>query len=310
MANKEINNNINNKITQSIKEYISFLKYEKGLSANSINSYMQDIENYVNFLNLNNINDFDKVELAVLQSFLTELSELCLSNSTIARYVSSLRGLHSYLYNNNKIHSNITELLEVPRVERNLPDVLTLEMIESILNQIDTDNALGIRNRAIIETLYACGLRVSELINLKFRDILFEDEIVRIFGKGGKERIVPIGSEAVKWINKYKTEARISLVKDFTKDEDIVFLNARGNKLTRMSIWLILDKYAKLANIPFQVHPHSLRHSFATHLIERGADLRVVQEMLGHASITTTQIYTHIDREFIKEVHKHFHPRS
>lgn len=312
MLQKQIdktNKYIFNEIDNEVKEYFAFLKFEKGLAKNTILSYSNDIECYINFLKSKKITSYNEVKCYILQDFIFELSDVCSSNATIARYISSIRGFHTFLYNNGKVIENISELIESPQIKRELPEVLSFNMIEKILSIIDITTILGIRDRTILETLYACGLRVSELIELRFRDILFDEEVIRIFGKGSKERIVPIGSEALKWLKTYKDTARFFLIKDIQKN-DIIFLNNRGNKLTRMGIWKIIDKYAKLADIKFQVHPHSLRHSFATHLIEGGADLRVVQEMLGHSSISTTQIYTHIDKNFIKEVHRNFHPRG
>ncbi len=294
---------------KELKDYYSFLKFEKGLAKNTLDSYKHDLKVYVTFMTSIGINKFLDIKSSDLEAFILELSELYYSNSTIARYIASIRGLHSFLFSTNKVSADITELIEAPQVDRKLPEVLSYEMIEEILSQIDVSTPLGIRDRAIIELLYACGLRVSELINLRFSDIFFDDEIITIFGKGSKERVIPIGTEAIKWLDTYEKKARTFLLKD-VKEEGIVFLNQRGKKITRMGVWKIIDKYVKQTTINFSVHPHSFRHAFATHLLEGGADLRVVQEMLGHSSITTTQIYTHLDKSYIKEVHKSFHPRA
>lgn len=294
---------------KELKDYYSFLKFEKGLAKNTLDSYKHDLKIYVTFMNSIGISKFSDIKSSDLEAFILELSELYYSNSTIARYIASIRGLHSFLFSTNKVSADITELIEAPQVDRKLPEVLSYEMIEEILSQIDVSTPLGIRDRAIIELLYACGLRVSELINLRFSDIFFDDEIITIFGKGSKERVIPIGTEAIKWLDTYEKKARTFLLKD-VKEEGIVFLNQRGKKITRMGVWKIIDKYVKQTTINFSVHPHSFRHAFATHLLEGGADLRVVQEMLGHSSITTTQIYTHLDKSYIKEVHKSFHPRA
>lgn len=203
---------------------------------------------------------------------------------------------------------DISENIEMPKLKRHLPETLTAEETDKIITLPDISTPAGIRDRAMLETLYACGLRVSELINLSARDIIVDAEIVRVFGKGSKERLVPIGSHALNWINEYLSKVRPMLIKT-GKSETALFLNMRGSKLSRMGIWKIIKQYSDLAGIR-DVHPHTFRHSFATHLLEGGADLRAVQEMLGHADIATTQIYTHIDREFIKEVHKTFHPRA
>ncbi|MGI6369713.1 MAG: site-specific tyrosine recombinase XerD [Candidatus Kapaibacterium sp.] len=294
---------------KELKDYYSFLKFEKGLAKNTLDSYKHDLKIYVTFINSIGISRFSDIKSSDLEAFVLELSELYYSSATIARYIASIRGLHSFLFSTNKVSADITELIEAPQVDRKLPEVLSYEMIEEILSQIDVSTPLGIRDRAIIELLYACGLRVSELINLRFSDIFFDDEIITIFGKGSKERVIPIGTEAIKWLDTYEKKARNFLLKD-NKEEGIVFLNQRGKKITRMGVWKIIDKYVKQTTINFSVHPHSFRHAFATHLLEGGADLRVVQEMLGHSSITTTQIYTHLDKSYIKEVHKSFHPRA
>lgn len=294
---------------KELKDYYSFLKFEKGLAKNTLDSYKHDLKIYVTFMNSIGISKFSDIKSSDLEAFVLELSELYYSSATIARYIASIRGLHSFLFSTNKVSADITELIEAPQVDRKLPEVLSYEMIEEILSQIDVTTPLGIRDRAMIELLYACGLRVSELINLRFSDIFFDDEIITIFGKGSKERVIPIGTEAIKWLDTYEKKARTFLLKD-VKEEGIVFLNQRGKKITRMGVWKIIDKYVKQTTINFSVHPHSFRHAFATHLLEGGADLRVVQEMLGHSSITTTQIYTHLDKSYIKEVHKSFHPRA
>jgi len=199
--------------------------------------------------------------------------------------------------------------LPTPKLGKNLPSVLSVNEVDAILSKPDTANILGLRDKAMLETFYACGIRVSELINLKLSDIFLEEEVIRVLGKGSKERLVPIGSSAIEWINNYLKHSRLLLEKK-TKSGNFLFLNNHGTKLSRMGIWKIVDRYVTEAGILKEVHPHTFRHSFATHLLEGGADLRAVQEMLGHADISTTQIYTHIDREYIKQVHKDFHPRG
>jgi len=196
-----------------------------------------------------------------------------------------------------------------PKLSKTLPSVLSVEEIDKILSVPDTSDKLGLRDKSILEMLYACGLRVSELIELKISNLFFDEEIIRVFGKGSKERLVPVGSSAIKWTKMYLVKSRPMLQKK-SRSEGIVFLNNRGTKLSRMGIWKIVERYAKEAGIEKNVHPHTFRHSFATHLLEGGADLRAVQEMLGHADISTTQIYTHIDRDYIKQVHRDFHPRG
>ena len=292
-----------------LKEYLNVLRLEKNLSVNTISSYRNDINSLINFLDSLKINDPSLVDNKLLNSFFINLQELGLSNTSAARYYSSIKGFFSYLFSNKYIKANPVEKVMPPKLSKNLPSVLSLGEIDSILLKPDVENKLGLRDRGILEVLYACGLRVSELIGLKISDLFFDEEIIRVFGKGSKERLVPIGSSAVKWTKEYLTKSRPMLAKK-AKSENVVFLNNRGTKLSRMGVWKIVDHYVKEAGIQKEVHPHTFRHSFATHLLEGGADLRAVQEMLGHADISTTQIYTHIDRDYIKQVHKQFHPRG
>jgi len=237
------------------------------------------------------------------------LTKLGLSSSSSARYFSSLKGFFGYLFSSTYIEINPIEKISAPKVSKGLPNVLNINEIEAILSQPDTSKKLGLRDKALLETFYACGLRVSELINLKISDLFLNEEIIRVFGKGSKERFVPIGSSAINWINEYLKNSRPLLEKK-AKSQHVLFLNSRGTKLSRMGVWKIVDSNAKLAGIKKEVHPHTFRHSFATHLLEGGADLRAVQEMLGHVDISTTQIYTHIDRDYIKQVHRDYHPRG
>ena len=292
-----------------LKEYLNVLRLEKNLSVNTISSYRNDINSLINFLDSLKINDPSLVDNKLLNCFFINLQELGLSNTSAARYYSSIKGFFSYLFSNKYIKANPVEKVMPPKLSKNLPSVLSLGEIDSILLKPDVENKLGLRDRGILEVLYACGLRVSELIGLKISDLFFDEEIIRVFGKGSKERLVPIGSSAIKWTKEYLTKSRPMLAKK-AKSENVVFLNNRGSKLSRMGVWKIVDQYVKEAGIQKEVHPHTFRHSFATHLLEGGADLRAVQEMLGHADISTTQIYTHIDRDYIKQVHKQFHPRG
>ena len=292
-----------------LKEYLNVLRLEKNLSVNTISSYRNDINSLINFLDSLKINDPSLVDNKLLNCFFINLQELGLSNTSAARYYSSIKGFFSYLFSNKYIKANPVEKVMPPKLSKNLPSVLSLGEIDSILLKPDVENKLGLRDRGILEVLYACGLRVSELIGLKISDLFFDEEIIRVFGKGSKERLVPIGSSAIKWTKEYLTKSRPLLAKK-AKSENVVFLNNRGSKLSRMGVWKIVDHYVKEAGIQKEVHPHTFRHSFATHLLEGGADLRAVQEMLGHADISTTQIYTHIDRDYIKQVHKQFHPRG
>ncbi|MGA8264715.1 MAG: site-specific tyrosine recombinase XerD [Ignavibacteriaceae bacterium] len=292
-----------------LKEYLSVLKLEKNLSDNTVSSYKNDINSFLQFIESRKIEDLSSIKQNHIADFFKSLKEIGLTSSSAARYYSSLKGFFTYLFLSRYITENPIEKISSPKLSKNLPSVLTVEETDSVLSQPDTNNKLGLRDKAVLELLYACGTRVSELINIKISDLFFADDVIRVFGKGSKERIIPIGSSAVKWINKYLKESRVLLMKK-AKSENYLFLNNRGTKLSRMGVWKIVDRYVKEAGIEKEVHPHTFRHSFATHLLEGGADLRAVQEMLGHADISTTQIYTHIDRDYIKQVHKDFHPRG
>lgn len=292
-----------------LKEYFGYLKLEKNLSDNTILSYKNDLSSFIHFLDEHNVNDPSFINSQIIVSFLTNLEKVGLTSSSAARYFSSLKGFLNYLFANDYIKSNPIEKVSPPKLSKTLPGVLSFAEIEKILAVPETSESLGIRDKAILEVFYACGLRISELISLKLSDLFLNEEMIRVFGKGSKERIVPIGSSAIYWLQEYLSKSRPLLQKKM-KSENYLFLNNRGSKLSRMGVWKLVDKYVKESGIEKPVHPHTFRHSFATHLIEGGADLRSVQEMLGHADISTTQIYTHIDREFIKQVHKQFHPRG
>lgn len=292
-----------------LKEYLSILRLERNLSENTIASYKNDLSSLIHFLEEQKIDDFYDISVSHLTSFFKALNGYGLSSTSAARYFSSIKNFFIYLYTNNYIHENPVERLSAPKLSKSLPVVLTIEEIDSILSIPFVNEKLGLRDKAMLELLYACGTRVSELINLKVSDLFLKDEVIRVFGKGSKERVVPIGRSAIKWVNEYLLKSRPFLEKK-SKSENILFLNNRSTKLSRMGVWKIIDRYTKEAGIKKEVHPHTFRHSFATHLLEGGADLRAVQEMLGHADISTTQIYTHIDRDFIKQVHKDFHPRG
>lgn len=292
-----------------IKEYLAHLKLEKNLSDNTINSYRNDISSFYEFLRQFNIDDPADINNDHLNGFFKLLKELGLVGSSAARYFSSLKGFFLFLIQNKYIVKNPIEKLSPPKISKKLPGVLDVLEVEKILSLPDVNTKLGLRDKAILELFYACGTRVSELINLKVNDLFLNDEVIRVLGKGSKERLIPIGSSAIKWINEYLTKSRPLLMKKL-KSENYLFLNARSTKISRMGVWKIIERYVKEADIKKDVHPHTFRHSFATHLLEGGADLRAVQEMLGHADISTTQIYTHIDRDYIKQVHKQYHPRG
>lgn len=292
-----------------IREYLATLKLERNLSENTVASYKNDLSALVNFLKDDGVDDPSKITSQKLVDFFGVLTKLGLSSRSSARYYSSIKGFFGYLFSSGYIKINPMEKLSAPKLSKNLPNVLNINEIEAILSSPDTSKKLGLRDKALLETFYACGLRVSELINLKVSDLFLNEEMIRVFGKGSKERYVPIGSSAIKWIEEYLKNSRPLLEKK-AKSQHILFLNNRGTKLSRMGVWKIVDNYAELAGIKKEVHPHTFRHSFATHLLEGGADLRAVQEMLGHVDISTTQIYTHIDRDYIKQVHRDYHPRG
>ncbi|MEG8946011.1 site-specific tyrosine recombinase XerD [Rosettibacter firmus] len=294
---------------QFLKEYLTILRFEKNLSSNSIKSYETDLRKLFNYLESKNVKDLNDVTAELISEYFDLQRKYGIDAATVARYMSSIKGFWQYLESSKYIEKNPTEKLYSVKKSRKLPSVLTFEEIEKILQSAKADNLLGIRDRAIIELLYSSGLRVSELINLKITDLFFDEEVIRVLGKGSKERLVPVGQSAIYWINEYLKTTR-PIIEKKTKSQNYVFLNKRGTKLSRMGIWKIINFYAKEAGIKKEIHPHTFRHSFATHLIERGADLRAVQEMLGHADISTTQIYTHIDREYIKQVHRDHHPRG
>lgn len=292
-----------------LREYLSSLKIEKNLSQNTIASYKNDVSQFLNYLSQNNIKDLSDVTSDKISGFFKLIKDLGLSESSAARYFSSIKGFFKYLYKSRYIKNNPVEKVRAPKLSRKLPQVLNLPEVEKILKLPNVKEKLGLRDKAMLELFYACGTRVSELTNLKVSDLFLKDEVIRVLGKGSKERLIPIGSSAIKWIEEYLQKSRPLLAKK-SKSENYLFLNLRGTKLSRMGIWKIVSLYVKESGIKKDVHPHTFRHSFATHLIEGGADLRAVQEMLGHADISTTQIYTHIDREYIKEVHKKYHPRG
>ena len=297
-------------MNELLKEYLTILRFEKNLSVNTIESYKNDIARLLEFSqSYYNITDENKIDDKILNKFYKYLSDMGLSGSTSARYLSSHKSYFGYLKSQNYIEKDPTEKMSSPKLSRKLPEVLSFNEIEKILEAPDTRNDAGLRDKALLEIMYSSGLRVSEAINLHLNDLIFDEGLIRVMGKGSKERIVPVGSSAIKWVNNYLLKGRPSLEKK-GKSLNFVFLNKRGTKISRMGVWNIVDRYTKEAGIDKEVHPHIFRHSFATHLLEGGADLRSVQEMLGHADISTTQIYTHIDREYIKQVYRDFHPRG
>jgi len=296
-------------LQRDLTQFLQYIRLERGLSPLTFQAYERDIQQYALFLQSRDIDAFKNATLSDVRYYFETLSSIGLASSSRARYLASIRHLHRFLMSNGRIDRDVTEAMELPRSGRHLPDCLSPEEMDSFLNAFDDSMPSMIRNRALFETMYACGLRVSEVITLRQRDVLVDLEIVRVFGKGSKERLVPIGTSALQWIARYQSIARGSFIRTAETD-DILFLNVRGKGLSRMSVWKFIQDGCLRAGIDKHVHPHMFRHSFATHLLEGGADLRAVQEMLGHADIATTQVYTHIDREYVKEVHTLFHPRA
>jgi integrase/recombinase XerD len=293
----------------AIEDYTRFLRLEKSLSKNSVSAYTHDVNELAQFAEEHLKKLPEQLMGDDVSNFLEHLRSQGLSHRSQARRLSGVKGFFKYLLIEEVIDIDPTELIEGPKMTRKLPDVLSVEEIDAIIESFDLSKPEGHRNRAIVETLYSCGLRVSELVSLRLTDVDVEQGFVRVTGKGDKERLVPIGRKAIKEIANY-LPSRNSLPKIEKESENIVFLNRRGKKLTREMIFTIIKSATKNAGIKKRISPHSFRHSFATHLVEGGADLRVVQEMLGHESITTTEIYTHLDSVFLKDTILRFHPLS
>jgi len=294
----------------SKKGYENYLKLEKSLSQNSVSAYINDINKLIDFLekNFNKLAP-EKVKLHHLKSFVEWLNDRGVSPRTQARTISGIKSFYKFLLIDDKITSDPTALLESPKIGRKLPDILSMEEIDSLIEAIDLDKPEGQRNKAMLETLYSCGLRVSELVNLKLTNLFFEQGFIKIEGKADKERLVPVSGRAVTEINKYLDGYRKTLKID-SESENILFLNRRGKQLSRVMVFTIIKNLAEKVALDKKISPHTFRHSFATHLINGGADLRAVQEMLGHESILTTEIYTHLDRDYLRTTINQFHPRS
>lgn len=293
-----------------IQEYENYLKLERSLSANSVDAYIRDVVKLKQFLVMSEkeISPL-QVTMVELQDLIEWINEVGMSAFSQARIISGLKSFYKFLLYEGELEIDPTELLEAPKLGRKLPDTLSVEEIDQILAAIDHSTPEGSRNRAMLETLYSSGLRVTELISLKISNVHFEVGFLRVMGKGSKERLVPIGRTALKHINIYRDEVR-SHIDVKHGHESLLFLNRRGRQLTRQMIFMIIRDLVAKAGIQKTISPHTFRHSFATHLIEGGADLRAVQEMLGHESITTTEIYTHLDRDYLRQVIQEFHPRS
>jgi integrase/recombinase XerD len=291
-----------------IKQFVAYLKIEKGLAENSIFAYQRDVQKLLSFCD-DEKKDVLDIKYVDLNLFVGMLYDLGLSPRSQARIISGIKQFYGYLLLDNILKTDPSESLEMPKLGRKLPEVLSIEEIDKLISAIDMSKAEGHRNKAILETLYSCGLRVSELVNLKFSDLFFEEGFIRVIGKGNKQRLVPSSPSVEKEINFYKTSTRnhLNVAKG---SENIVFLNRRGAQLTREMIFTIIKNLSKEIGLTKNVSPHTFRHSFATHLLEGGANLRAIQEMLGHESITTTEIYTHLDQSFLKEAILSFHPRN
>ena len=292
----------------SIKGFKSYLQIERSLSDNSVQAYIRDIKKFANYAIPLKLNEL-KIQRENISDFLAELKDDGIAARSQARIISGIKAFYKYLIIEDYIKYDPTELIESPKVGFKLPDTLSLIEIDKLISAVDLSNKQGERNRAILETLYSCGLRVSELTNLKLSNIYFNEGYLKVIGKGDKERLAPIGGRALKYLTTYINEVRNhQTIKK--GQEDFVFLNNRGSGLTRVMIFLIIQKLAAEIGLKKKISPHTFRHSFATHLIEGGADLRAVQEMLGHESITTTEIYTHLDKDYLRSNIIQFHPRS
>ena len=290
-----------------LANFLDYLHIEKHVSSHTAEAYQRDLDRYLKFLSLQQITDPEQISRTHIHSYLETLHELFLSPATISRNLSAIRTFHKFLIGEDFLKADPSLDISVPKPWMKLPEVLDVSEVEKLLEYPDISTHTGLRDRALLECLYATGMRVSELVNLKTIDIFWDDEFVRVFGKGSKERLVPIGKTALDWIRIYIKEIRYPLSQQGLSG-DILFLNRFGKKLSRQSVWILIKKYSRDSGIKKFTSPHTLRHSFATHLVEGGADLRAVQEMLGHADISTTQIYTHLDREFLKQVHRNYHP--
>jgi len=292
-----------------LKHFTGFLTLEKGLSKNSVTAYQSDLLDFIKWLRDEDITSFSEVSRNDIIYYLGELKDMQLEVSTIARRLVSIKVLFRYMFQEKLVPADITDVMDSPKMWRILPDFLSSVETDKLLKAFPAGkDPLNFRNRTILELMYACGLRVSEVVNLPLNAIQFDDMIVRVLGKGNKERIVPIGRTAANLVRRYLKDHRLSFVKD--TDYPNLFLSYRGKPLNRERIWAVVKRAALIAGIDKNIHPHTLRHSFASHLLENGADLRVIQEMLGHADISTTQVYTHVDKKQLISIHHKFHPRA
>ncbi|HHY12044.1 MAG TPA: site-specific tyrosine recombinase XerD [Firmicutes bacterium] len=291
-----------------IQEFIEYLGHERGLATNTLESYGRDLRQYCGFLSEGTSHTLETASQATIVAYLMLLRKQGKATATIARRLAALKAFYQFMLRENYVTEDPTGDLSSPKLERKLPRVLTVAEVDKLLNQPDTSNPAGIRDKAMLEVLYATGIRVSELVNLNLDDLDFQEGFVRCIGKGSKERVVPMGEIAVDSLKSYLSKGRSKLVSN--PKERALFLNHHGRRLTRQGFWKIVKKYAAQLSIRKEITPHTLRHSFATHLLENGADIRAVQEMLGHADISTTQIYTHVTKDRLKDVYARSHPRA
>lgn len=296
-------------MNEDVEEYLRFLTIERGLSKNTIESYKRDIKQYLTFIAESKITDWDQIDRYIVLSFLQNLKEQKKSAGTIIRMISCLRRFHQFLKQEQLSKGDPMLHIDTPKKAQKLPKVLSIKEVDQLIETPNTGETLGLRDRAMLEVLYATGLRVSELTDLKLDDLHLSLGLIQTIGKGDKERIIPLGDMAIEWIEKYRRYSRSKLEKEGQRSP-YLFLNHHGRKLTRQGVWKNLKIIVKKAGIEKEVTPHTLRHSFATHLLENGADLRVVQELLGHSDISTTQIYTHITKQRMSSVYKTYHPRA
>jgi integrase/recombinase XerD len=295
-----------------LDDYLLYARVERNLAPTTLTSYEIDLTRYLGYLREAGVDDLDQVRQTNIRGYTRLLSSLGLAPASIHRSFAAVRGMHKFLLAEKRTSSDPSAFLDPPKLPRRLPKVLEVGEINAIIEAVDTGNPRGVRDRSMISLLYACGLRVSELTGLSLSNLLPEHGLLRVLGKGSKERLVPVGRRAGEDLATYLQEARplLTTAKWGSRNKGEVYLNARGNPLTRGGAFQIVKQWARLAGVTKEVSPHIFRHSFATHLLEGGADLRAVQEMLGHADITTTQIYTHLDRDYLKEIHRQFHPRG
>ncbi len=287
--------------------FLDFLSIEKGLSKNTLLAYGRDLRKYLGFINKRRLGSLDAVSRKEIMDFLLKEKDRGLNASSVARELVAIRMFHRFLTDEGQIKEDVTGALEAPKLWKHLPDYLSVKEIETLLKAPNLRKSQGLRDQACLELMYATGLRASEVAGVKVGDLNLDTGYVRVVGKGEKERIVPVGSSARKSVKRYLDRVRVKWVKQ--KNEDALFVSHTGKKLSRVSVWMILKKYVKESGIQKKIYPHMLRHSFATHLLENGADLRVVQELLGHSDISTTQIYTHVEKSRLKNIHHQFHPR-